>query len=128
MNPSTTTARRCLRAGLLFGGCLLGVVILPFAGFVFNSEALLFAPQYLFPYNGFVIRQASGSQAVFASSTALLLNVVQWGFAATGFTWFARHLSIRNGPLAAATTILVIGALVDLGFSLFGVTLELDGP
>jgi hypothetical protein len=125
MNANATTMRQCLSAGLLFGGCLLAAMLLPYAGFALNSGGLFFAPQYLFPYGGFVEPR---EKAVFSHSIALLLNVLQWCLATAGFAWFARRLPPGLRFLAALATIVLVGLVVNLGFGAFGVTVELDGP
>lgn len=127
MNTKSTIAN-CLRAGAVFGGCLLMALLLPLVGFALNSNILFFAPQYLFPYSGFVVHQAFGSRAVFSHCTAVVLVFVQWGLAAAGFAWFARRISTRGAVLGASGTILLIAIAVNLAFGLFGITVELDGP
>jgi hypothetical protein len=128
MNTNVATASHSFRAGAVFGGCLLLAFLLPLLGFVLRSNLLFFAPQYLFPYNGFVVRQAFGSRAIFSQPIAILLSFVQWSLATAGFAWFARRVPARYAFPAAIAAIVLIGVGVNLAFGLFGITVELDGP
>jgi len=111
----------------VFGACLLFAFMLPFLGFALRSNLLFFAPQYLFPYGGFVIPQPFGSKAVFSHSVAVLLSVMQWGVATVGFAWFARRVPARYAVFAAVVAIVLIAIAVNVAFGLFGITVELDG-
>jgi hypothetical protein len=128
MDARATTKNHYLRAAVVFGACLLVVFLLPFIGFFLNSNLLFFAPQWLFPYDGFVVREPNLSRAVFGHHVALVLTFVQWGLASIGFAWFARRISFGYTILAAVVAIAVIGIATNVAFGLFGVTVELDGP
>ena len=112
----------------MFVVCLLMMFLLPFIGFFLNSNLLFFAPQWLFPYDGFVVRAADGSHTVFSHHAALVLTLFQWGLASIGFAWFARRVPFRYAILAAVVVIVLIGIATNVAFGLFGVTVELDGP
>ena len=128
MDTRATPKNHYLRAAVVFGACLLVVFLLPIVGLFLNSSFLFFGPQWLFPYDGFVVREPNLSRAVFGNHVALVLTFVQWGLASVGFAWFARRISIGYTILAAVAAIVIIGIAVNVVFGLFGVTVELDGP
>src|SRR5260221_3781035 len=128
MQARATTKNHYLRAAVVFGACLLFVFLLPFIGFFLNSNLLFFAPQWLFPYDCFVVREPNLSRAVFGHHVALVLTFIQWGLASIGFARFARRVSFGYTILAAVVVIAIIGIATNVAFGLFGVTVELDGP
>jgi hypothetical protein len=128
MDARAITKNHYLRAGVVFGACLLAVFLLPLIGVFLNSNLLFFAPQWLFPYDGFVTREPNRSRAVFGHHIALVLTFVQWGFVSIGFAWFARRVSFGYTILVAVVAIILIGIATNIAFGLFGVTVELDGP
>jgi hypothetical protein len=129
MHIETTIKGHYLRAGVVFGACLLVVAFfLPYIGLFLNLGLLFFVPQYLFPYENFIVRESGNSRAFSSHAVALTLTFLQWGLALVGFSWFARHLSIRRAILAAFAVIVIIGIITNAAFGLFGVQVELDGP
>ena len=123
------------RGAAVFAACLLAVFALPFIAIYAHSAVpsrvgniFFFAPQLLFPYGGLVMRDASGSHAVFSHSVASALGFVHWGLVAAAFAWAARRLPIRFSIIAAIATIVGVGIATHLIFGMFGVMVELDGP
>jgi len=128
MQTDITTKNHYFRAAAVFVSCLLGVFLLPVLGMYLNSNLLFFAPQFLFPYEGFVVREASSSHAVFGHPVALLLTFFHWGLASVAFACFARRLTVGYAIVASIAAIIIIGVAINVAFGLFGVTVELDGP
>ena len=123
------------RAASVFAACLAAVFGLPFIASHahsvlpnFLTNYFFFSTQLLFPYEGLVTRDPSGSHAVFSRGVAWTLTFVHWGLIAAAFTWVARRVSIRYIVVAAIATIVLVGIATHLVFGVFGVSVELDGP
>ena len=87
-----------------------------------------FSTQLLFPYEGLVTRDTSGSHFVFSHRVGLLITFIHWGLIAGAFTWVARRLPMRHAIFAAIGTIVLVGIATHVVFGVFGVSVELDGP
>jgi hypothetical protein len=122
-------------AGLVFGACVLLIFLFPFAAIGGHSffpigltNFLYFFPQVAFPYRGLVTKSVHGSMAIFSPGIAAALSIAQWVLLAIVFARAARGVKIRYlFPLASAA-IFVAVILVPLLLSLFGTSIELDGP
>ena len=135
MQSDTRKESHHFRAAGVFAACLLAVPGLPFIAIYAPSvlpttltNLLFFSTQLLFPYEGLVARDASGSHAVFSHGLGTTLTFVHWGLVAAAFTWAARRVPLRYAIVAAITTIVLVGVATHLVFGLFGVSVELDGP
>jgi hypothetical protein len=128
MNTDASPKNHYRRAIVVFAGCLLMVFVLPVIGIFLNSSLLFFTPQLLFPYDALVVREAYDSRAVFGRQTGLLLNSLHWSLVAGCFVWLARRLSVGQAILSAVAMLVIVGVLTNIGFSLFGVSIDFDGP
>jgi len=124
-----------LRAACVFAVCLAAVFGLPFVAVCAHSllpniltNYLFFSTQLLFPYEGLVTRDPSGSHFVFSPGVARALTFVHWGLITAAFTWVARRVPMRYVVVTAIATIVLVGIGTHLVFGLFGVHVELDGP
>jgi hypothetical protein len=133
--------QRCLSIRQLVGtagifvACLFAVFAGPVVGLYGHSlmpndlsNFLFFGPQLLFPYESLVVPSPQGSRPVFSHGTGLTLTLLHWAVITLVFAAVARRLSPRYRIVAAAATILVVGIGMQVAFSLFGVSVELDGP
>ena len=124
-----------LLAGGIFLACLFASCLLPFVA-VYGHDFLpwelpdifFFFTQVAFPYDSVVVREDGVSRGVFSDKAAAWLSVLQWGLLAVGFSWFTRRLKPRYTFLLAV--VVIVGATygVAYGISLFGASVELDGP
>ena len=135
MQTVTQRESHYFRAASVFAVCLAAVFCLPFIAIYAHSvlpniltNYFFFSTQLLFPYEGLVTRDPSGSHAVFSQGVARTLTFVHWGLIAAAFTWVARRVSMRYIFVAATATIVLVGIATHLIFGLFGVSVELDGP
>lgn len=135
MQTATQRENHYFRAASVFVVCLVAVFGLPFIAIYAHSvlpdiftNYFFFSTQILFPYEGLVTRDDSGSHAVFSHRVAWTLTFVHWGLVGAAFAWGARRIPMRYTIAAAIGTIVVIGIATHLIFNLFGVYVELDGP
>jgi hypothetical protein len=124
-----------LKAGGIFLACLLAIFLLPIIAIYGHAflpwelpDICFFFPQLAFPYDSVVIREPSGSKLIFSSTVAVVLSLFQWGLLTIGFSWFARRLKVGYMILIAAVVIACVTYGVAYGITLFGATVELDGP
>jgi len=134
MQSDTRKESHYFRAAGVFAACLLAVFGLPFIAIYAHSvlpstltNHLFFSTQLLFPYEGLVTRDASGSHAIFGHGLGTTLTFAHWGFA-IAFTWAARRVPLHYAVVAAIATIVLVGVATHIVFGLFGVSVELDGP
>lgn len=123
------------QAAGVFAACLLTVFAGPFIAIYTHSvlpgaltNYLFFGPQFLFPYEGLVVRSANDSRLVFSHSVGLILAFLHWGIVTGLFAWAARRIPLRYTILSAVATILVVGVAMHVAFGVFGISVELDGP
>jgi hypothetical protein len=124
-----------VQAGLVFSACVFSIFLFPFAAIGWHSflpngltNLLFFFPQVAFPYRGLVIKNASGSYAIFSPGVAATLNIAQWVLLAVVFAWLARRVKFRYLFPVASAAIFVVVILFQLVFTFFGASVELDGP
>jgi hypothetical protein len=125
-----------LKAGGIFIVCLFGArYLFPLIAVICNSflparlgNELFFFPQLAFPYEGLVFRDAFGSHRIVSNSIAGLLNILQWGLLAIGFSWATRYLKVRYTLLLAVAIIVIATYTIACIFPIFGAAIELDGP
>jgi hypothetical protein len=124
-----------VRAALVFSACVLSIFLFPFAAIGWQSflpngltNLLFFFPQVAFPYRNLVTKSAYGSYTIFSPGVAATLSIAQWVLLAVFFACLARRVKFRYLFSVAFAAIFVVVILFQLLFSLFGASIELDGP
>jgi hypothetical protein len=135
VHTALSTTAQHLRAGAVFGACVLATFLFPFVAIRGQwslprliENTLFFFPQIMCPYYGFVIPQPFQTRGLFSDSTALLLSIGQWVLFMVLFALLARRVKMRYLIPVSFAAVIFLAFAVPFLFSLFGVTLELDGP
>jgi hypothetical protein len=127
MQTETTTRNHYLRAAVIFGVCLVLIFILRFVGHLLHSSLLFSAPQFIFPYEGLVVRGADSYHHVLSHTVARILTFTQWGLVYICFVWFARRIPTLYMVLAAIGVIMILFVAQCIGLGLFGMSVAIDG-
>jgi len=89
---------------------------------------LFFAPQYLFFFTSVVRPTIGGFSPLFSPTLALLFGLAVWASTSVGYGFTTMKWRWYFQLLAAPFTIFFVAALLHITFSIFGFSIQLDGP
>ena len=115
--------------------CLACSFILPFVALLFHSvlpdavtNILFFSAQYVFLFNQVVRETEGGYSQLVSHNNALLFALSFWCIVSFLLGSVSKKWPLRFQWISAALVVIGMTALVHFVFSIFGFSLQLEGP